>query len=542
MRQQKGFVLVSVLIITTVSTMLALSQLSENRLQERIAGNQQKEISARLTAEKGLFDAFEFIAAENAAGTSNTAIFSALSASSFSDDENYSIEKLDLSGTNFEFISKGSFQGAVSYLKTSVEAIEESRSSLFTDAVTGCKGVTVKNGKIDSYNSADGYYDQYMAGKNGGVATINSDGNIVFSGSSIIEGNVISSGNISNSSSAVDISGDLTAVGDISLTGITTSGDIHAGGNLNMVGLVANGQNMTVGGDIITENGKKNTINSSIIYGGTDQALTDQEAFGFPTEGIVPPDVTPLGRCDPLDIPTVMTDLNTAMGTATATDYSTLTGSILNFSESSVSSSDGIEVSPVTLSLPKDSGSVSSGTSDIFDEVVSVYIFGAADLTNQRINISGDITIIVQGSITTNSTTLTLTDSTSSLTILTTGQIKMNSNTTTVYTDGNALRINANGEVPLTIYSSYASGTDDDLALAVTSNADIYAKVYAPLGNVSLTGGGNIMGAVRSNVTTFNSSAGQIHYDEALAGINDITDEEHSPASYSSVYYYYPDE
>lgn len=35
--KQKGFVLVSVLIITTITTMLAFSQLGENRLQERIA-------------------------------------------------------------------------------------------------------------------------------------------------------------------------------------------------------------------------------------------------------------------------------------------------------------------------------------------------------------------------------------------------------------------------------------------------------------------------------------------------------------------------
>lgn len=537
MKPQTGFVLVSVLIITTIATMLAFSQMSGNRLQERIAGNQQKELNARLAAEKGLFVAFEHIDAGNKAGDSNALILAGLNA--LPADPDYSLD-IDLVGTTFTLISEGGVFGATAYLKTQIESIEENGSSLFTDAVTGCKGVTVKNGKIDSYNSADGNYDGDMAGKNGGIATIDSDGNIVFSGSGTIEGNVISSGNISNSSNAVDISGDLTAVGDISLTGITTSGDIHSGGNLNMVGLVANGQNIAVGGDIITTKGKTNTINSSIIYGGTDQEGTDQEEFGLPTEGIVPPDVRQLGICDPLDIPTVMTDLNTAMGGTVATDYSTLTGSVLNFNESSVTSSDGIEVLPATLSLPEDS--VSSGTSDIFDEGASVYIFDAADLTDQTINISGDITIYVQGNITTQNTTIILANDTSSLTILTTGKIDMNSNTTTVDADGNQISIDEDGEVPLTIYSSYESASDADeyLALTVTSNADIYAKVYAPLGNVSLTGGGNVMGAVRGKTATFNSSAGQIHYDEALAGINDIIEEETNPASYSSVYYYYP--
>ena len=47
------------------------------------------------------------------------------------------------------------------------------------------------------------------------------------------------------------------------------------------------------------------------------------------------------------------------------------------------------------------------------------------------------------------------------------------------------------------------------------------------------------MGAVRGNEVTFNSSAGQIHYDEALSDIKDFTGEDAIPASYSSVYYHY---
>lgn len=49
--KQQGFVLISVLIITTISTFVALSAIGENRLQERIAGNQAKEINARAKAE-----------------------------------------------------------------------------------------------------------------------------------------------------------------------------------------------------------------------------------------------------------------------------------------------------------------------------------------------------------------------------------------------------------------------------------------------------------------------------------------------------------
>ncbi|MFT6926519.1 MAG: Tfp pilus assembly protein PilX [Psychromonas sp.] len=90
MKQQKGFVLVSVLIITTITTMLAFSQFSENRLQERIAGNQEKEINARLAAEKGVFDAFVYIEAQNVLGTSNENIETNLNKTPYTNTGNVS--------------------------------------------------------------------------------------------------------------------------------------------------------------------------------------------------------------------------------------------------------------------------------------------------------------------------------------------------------------------------------------------------------------------------------------------------------------------
>lgn len=545
MRQKSGFVLVSVLIITTITTMLALSQIGANNLQERIAGNQQKEFNARLAAEEGIIFAFEYISSENADGSSNSDILSNMSSSSFTAGKNFSFEDLALSSDNFTLVSKGSFQGAFSYLKTSIIATEQDSSSLFTDAVVGCEGVAIGNGKVDSYNSTDGAYDASNANYNGSLATIKSGSDIVFSGSGSVYGNVISNGSISTGTgSGSTIVGDLTAANNISLKGIDTAADIHAGGDFSYKNLTATGQAITVGGDI--DGSGSNTITSSVSYGGVDGTSN----FGDPTTGIVPPDID-LGDCDPLDIPTVVSDLNNAVSAvpASATDFSATMGAgqTINFNESSAASLDSANttlatVAPVTISLPE--GSVSSGTSDTFNETSSVYIFNSADFTGQDINISGDIIIVVQGDIMTKNTTFTFVDDSSSLTILTAGQIDLNSNTTTVYTGGSQVTVNDDDEVPVTIYSSYESAAsadpDDDLALTVTSNADIYAKVYAPLGNVSLTGGGNIMGAVRGGNVTFNSSAGQIHYDEALMDIDDTSNEEVIPASYSSVYYYYP--
>lgn len=548
MKQQKGFVLVSVLVITTITTMLAFSQINENRLQERIAGNQQKEINARLAAETGIIDAYEYIKARNMAGDSNASIESALKANTFvPTDANYSLpaQYISLNDSTFALVSLGEVYGATAYLKTSIEAIEDSGDSLFTDAVVGCDGVTVGNGLVDSYDSRLGEYGDENNNENGSLATINSNADVNLSGSGEIYGNVVSNGSISTGTgSGSEIRGDLTAANDITLRGVDTAANIHSGGDFSYKNLSATGESITVGGNITEESGNSD-ISSSVVYGGSNSG-----DFGVHSYDIVAPD-TDMGECDVLAIGTVMTDLNAggASAGATATDFSaTMTaGTTLNFSESSLTSLDSgnnelANVSPVTINLPEED--VSSGTAATFDESASVYIFDAADFTAQAVNISGDITIIVQGDITTANTTFTFVDDASSLTILTSGQIDLGQNTETVNAEGTQVAIDGDGEVPVTIYSSYNSDStgqpDEDLALTVTSNADIYAKVYAPHGNISLTGGGNIMGAVRGSNVTFNSSAGQIHYDEALADVNDTEDENTDPVSFSAVYYYYP--
>ncbi|ABM04936.1 ferredoxin-type 4Fe-4S protein [Psychromonas ingrahamii 37] len=131
MIKHKGFVLVPILIITTISAMLAFAQLSDNRLQERVAGNQQKEISARLAAEKGIFKAFNDIKVQSDLGQTNDQIISALIDSGkvdLSARESYSFPS-DNNGASPEatiitLVSKGEFSGATAYLKAVIKTID----------------------------------------------------------------------------------------------------------------------------------------------------------------------------------------------------------------------------------------------------------------------------------------------------------------------------------------------------------------------------------------------------------------------------------
>lgn len=186
MQQQKGFVLLSVLIITTIATMLAFTQLSDNRLQERIAGNQQKEINARLAAEKGVFDAFEAIKT----GTSSSAITTEINRLSDTNESNYTLQNILWSGTEtdstFSFVSKGLFYDAVAYLQTSIHL---KSSGIFDYAVIGCESVKVwGSGVINSYSG--GPYSVTTVGAHGNVSVIGGIDNIIYDNRDAIQGDI----------------------------------------------------------------------------------------------------------------------------------------------------------------------------------------------------------------------------------------------------------------------------------------------------------------------------------------------------------------
>ena len=55
-KKQQGFTLITVLILTGMASVVVLSSLRENIVQERLSGNFQKKLNSRLLAEKGVFE------------------------------------------------------------------------------------------------------------------------------------------------------------------------------------------------------------------------------------------------------------------------------------------------------------------------------------------------------------------------------------------------------------------------------------------------------------------------------------------------------
>ncbi len=74
--------------------------------------------------------------------------------------------------------------------------------------------------------------------------------------------------------------------------------------------------------------------------------------------------------------------------------------------------------------------------------------------------------------------------------------------------------VNLNGDpTTLTIYSSANNGKVD-----ISGDSAFYGLVYAPLANVTMSGGSDFFGAVRGKTVTQSSGSGRFHYDEAVGG------------------------
>src|SRR5574344_820654 len=113
----RGYVLVSVLVLALVASMVVFVSIRENQLQERMSGNQQKMINARLAAEKGVYDTITLINSLLAANSTTSQIQSAIARN----ESAFSISSVSYSPPNLHFISEGKFQDARASLKANFQ-------------------------------------------------------------------------------------------------------------------------------------------------------------------------------------------------------------------------------------------------------------------------------------------------------------------------------------------------------------------------------------------------------------------------------------
>lgn len=553
--QQQGFVLVSVLLITSISTFLALSAISESRLQERIAGIQVKEVNARAKAEKGLFDIVQDIIAKDADGDSSAEIITALNGSEVAGEYSLTIES---GGTEniLKLTSTGFYNDAIAYLNA--EVYFQSSNLITGGAIIACDSITLSgSGTIDSYDSTQGTYNPNSANSNAGIVTINGgvDGDVIgdvnITGGATIKGNLTANGAITQTGSAT-FGGNVAAEGSISLAQANVAGNISSNLNISLsngtVGdaNVEDSGNVSAIGTLKLDNGSEKTINAfgegkGIVLANQGLHADSADSSGF-SDTAISAGASEVAmtddKCNQLDIANAMPtvgqqdihpNLNSNMNSSNSTTALTFTESTAQVFNDPNDNNDGAglftNISPISLA-----------SSLWNNDLKSVYVFDELDLSNTMITIDGDITIMVTGDLITSGggSGFQLGDSGGSLTILVEGQTHIGSSSTVF---ANATIDGDNPKVPLTIYSSYAS-TGDENAVYLNGATNMYAKVYAPLGNIEYAASGSMMGSLEGkNVSV--SGAGSVHYDEALA-LFIPPPSDAGIAKFTSLYYYYP--
>lgn len=287
MKNNKGFTLVTVLILTSMASLVVLNSLRDTIVQERLSGNFQKKINARLLSEKGVYTnmaALNQQLSENPEQSLNDLV----STNSTLDGQG------NLAGSHYQtqlnindagelvIASQGNRHDGEANLEAIFEFVTTSGStgqSPFSPGVTGCSGISLSgSGVIDSYDSSLGDYNQNTASGNNisddaFVQTLNGDSTIVLSGSGKIAGDVLASNSIELTGSAnitgnvrsngflklpnnSKIGGDVSAYLYYSQQSGSVGGSIHANGDITLKqtqvdGNITSGANIDITGNIV---------------------------------------------------------------------------------------------------------------------------------------------------------------------------------------------------------------------------------------------------------------------------------------------------
>jgi hypothetical protein len=505
---KRGYALITVLILTLVASTVVFVSIRENQLQERMSGNQQKMINARLLAEKGVYESIVLL--KN--GLTQQSTTAQLQTSLTRTEADYQVSNVNYNAPIFSLISKGGYQDATAYLKANLSV--DNGIAPFDAGVISCQTLEVQgSGQIDSYDPANGGYDRNTAGRhadNAKVEVLNSGSNInKLDGASPIRGDVKVNGNVEVQGSA-EITGAITVSQNLNMSGGGTKiGSANVGGNLTMSSSAQIVGAAQVVGNVDANN---QTKVGSLSYGGT--LTTPQQSGLTATNGTIanqmPSAQTIQNKsCDPLNITTAFAGYNNL----------TSAGSIGNYHWQKTS----YNMTPTSAEVyrndnDKNSTTITNSlatTADVFGENKEVHVLDSLSLESSTLNISGgDVTIIVKGDFNTSGGQSAINVSAgSSLTVLVMGKTQLQSDGKLNVSDAGA-GVN-NGKSPISIYSSYSGSQGVRLDGAFNGG---YAAIYAPLTDAKIEGSGTLSGAVRAKTLTVRG-AGGLHYDESLGAV-----------------------
>ena len=564
MNNQQGFTLLTVMIFTVMTSIIVLSSLRDNIIQERLTGNYQKKMNSRLVSEKGIFDTHKRVLEQldlNPDGTLDQLINDTLGENNYitgsaqTSDMSYATN-LGVRDGLLELSSDGKRFDGVNNTVALFKLRKGGTASTFGSAIIGCEGVGLgASGRIDSYDSSQGNYDASIASADSGVTTIHHDSDINLTGEAVIWGGLAATGSITLSGSAA-IYGDAHANHNIDIqsgggtsdvapgfdSSITIGGDVLARGSVNLVqnkvaGVIRTMEDLTLSSHaevLNMENNGLDVMYKRNIYFGSENAagisLPEQYQQNglyysdntFNREPNVPevPEVDPdnlaedhdpqdpATNCDPIGITDVIADYTNILSKDLLI---TRGGPVYELTPRGGQIVSGWEawMTNKPQALPPFTESLPSG------ESVKMFKVKNFKVNNGTFKVSGgDVYLLVDGDFTigTGGTTKFEIEAGSSLTIYVTGK------TTIQKPIISEQGLSDTGVPVFSIYSSYA-GTD---GFTIKADASMYAAVYAPMTDANIEASGGLMGSVRAKTVSLSGATG-VHYDTKLGEVGNVT-------------------
>lgn len=545
-----------------MTSILVLSTMRDTIIQERLTGNYQKKMNARLVSEKGIFDTHRRVVEElnnNPTSTLAQLINDTLGENqyitgrAYTDNMTYATNLGVNADGLLQLSSDGKrFEGANNTIAL-FELISGGASSTFGSAIIGCEGVGLgASGRIDSYNSDIGNYDPSIANADSSVTTIHHDSDITLTGAADIWGSIAATGSITLGGSA-KIYGDAHANHNITIdagpgspdlppgfdSDITVGGDVLARGNVSLIQNQVGGVIRTMG-DLYLGSGSETRVRNQnnngldVMYRGELshrgrqlplQYYQNSLPYSDPVFNQSPnvpevPEVDPNNlpndhdpqdpatNCDPIDITEViagyqsnlLSDLSLTRGD-TVYDLTPRGGQITSGWQSWMGEQPQV-LSPFTESLPT-------------GESVNMFKVRDFNVNGGGFKVSGgDVYLLVDGDFTigTSGTTLFEIEPGSSLTIYVTGKTIIKQPVTSEQ------GISDSGVPVFSVYSSY-EGRD---GFEIDATGSLYAAIYAPKTNANISASGGLMGSVRAKTVNLSGATG-IHYDTRLGEVGNVT-------------------
>lgn len=487
--KEHGAVLLIVLVFSLLASLLVVTSLRDNLVQERLSGNFQKQVNAQLLAEQGMHESYNQLKTQlqRAPNQGLQTLYEQLPAEADGSLEgsSYALENGQIAGADLSLDSRGNHLEGEAKLNAQFTLQGSHGNTIFNDAIVSCESLNLTgSSSIDGYDSRKGAYGDSISNGQGGselnqhgkgnVTTIEPNANITLTGNAPIYGDVSATGSVTLTGSS-DIHGSIQANNDVTLGTGTIGGNVAAGNNFNLA------NSGTVAGSVKANNNAatapKAQVNGTLQYGGDGNFHQDSQIGNLVNaRPNVPP--VPTKSCDPLDIGAVMGGFKMPNNGARRID----SNANVTITPSGSSKTELGWKGDYFPSLTPTSENIFGSDTPVFN--LDSLVMSADGVLNIS---GGDVTLIVNGDFKMSGSNQLNIAPGSSLTLFVGGEVAFTAGTN----NGNNIKgqtLTDSNKPPLSIFS----GSDKDVT--VSGNVPIYAALYAPKSKVNLPGGPEIFG------------------------------------------------